>query len=197
MTLPDMARGRPGQDGPHSNTSPAAIVTDPADIAAFLELSDERDQWERYVLAMWRDGWHAAELAHAGDYHHGYIDGILGRKHAEHDAVEALRLELRRWGPGGREHFGDPRPGDFTGGPEAVEQVRQAWLRAGLSLGPGPGWVHVGGPPVHHHRCNAACYAYEPGWYTVQEAINIIENLPGNYAKTLARLRAQLPAEAA
>ena len=24
-------------------------------------------------------------------------------------------LELERWGPGGREHFGDPRPGDFPG----------------------------------------------------------------------------------
>lgn len=24
-------------------------------------------------------------------------------------------LEARRWGPGGREHFGDRRPGDFPG----------------------------------------------------------------------------------
>jgi hypothetical protein len=24
-------------------------------------------------------------------------------------------LEERRWGPGGREHFADPRPGDFPG----------------------------------------------------------------------------------
>lgn len=24
-------------------------------------------------------------------------------------------LERRRWGPAGREHFGDPRPGDFPG----------------------------------------------------------------------------------
>ncbi len=24
-------------------------------------------------------------------------------------------LETRRWGPGGRAHFGDPRPGDFLG----------------------------------------------------------------------------------
>src|ERR1039458_6078932 len=28
-------------------------------------------------------------------------------------------LELLRWGPGGRDHFGDPRPGDFPG-PEAA-----------------------------------------------------------------------------
>lgn len=26
-------------------------------------------------------------------------------------------LEVWRWGPGGREHFADPRPGDFQGGP--------------------------------------------------------------------------------
>ena len=26
-------------------------------------------------------------------------------------------LEERRWGPGGREHFGDPRPDDYKGGP--------------------------------------------------------------------------------
>jgi hypothetical protein len=24
-------------------------------------------------------------------------------------------LEIRRWGPGGRAHFADPRPGDFRG----------------------------------------------------------------------------------
>ena len=29
-------------------------------------------------------------------------------------------LELRRWGPGGRAHFGDPRPGDFPGRGAAV-----------------------------------------------------------------------------
>jgi hypothetical protein len=31
--------------------------------------------------------------------------------------VGVAELELRRWGPGGREHFGDPRPDDYTGGP--------------------------------------------------------------------------------
>lgn len=24
-------------------------------------------------------------------------------------------LEVRRWGPGGREHYADPRPGDYPG----------------------------------------------------------------------------------
>jgi hypothetical protein len=31
----------------------------------------------------------------------------VGPGHAE--------LEARRWGPGGREHFADPRPGDYPG----------------------------------------------------------------------------------
>jgi hypothetical protein len=29
-------------------------------------------------------------------------------------------LEIRRWGPGGRARFGDPRPGDYLGGPVAI-----------------------------------------------------------------------------
>ena len=32
---------------------------------------------------------------------------VRGPSHAE--------LEVKRWGPGGREHFADPRPGDFPG----------------------------------------------------------------------------------
>jgi hypothetical protein len=30
-------------------------------------------------------------------------------------------LEQRRWGPGGREHFGDPRPGDYV--PRAARET--------------------------------------------------------------------------
>jgi hypothetical protein len=34
-------------------------------------------------------------------------------------------LEERRWGPGGRAHFADPRPGDFPGrGIEALMRLR-------------------------------------------------------------------------
>ena len=32
---------------------------------------------------------------------------VRGPSHAE--------LEEKRWGPGGREHFADPRPGDYPG----------------------------------------------------------------------------------
>ena len=31
-------------------------------------------------------------------------------------------LEAERWGPGGREHYGDPRPGDYPGRVPAPRQ---------------------------------------------------------------------------
>lgn len=107
-TLHDKGRGRPAKDGLHY-TSPAAIVAD------VLSLSDERDRWERLCLAAFREGWRAAEHAHAHDYSLGYVDGLFRRKHIEHSVVDAAKLELARWGPGGRERFADPRPGDFPG----------------------------------------------------------------------------------
>jgi hypothetical protein len=94
-------------------------------VAAWLRLSDERDIQLALRLASWREGWRAAERAHADDYHCGYVDGLLRRKHLEHDAVEAARIELARWGPGGREHFGNPRPGEYAGGPVPVWDARQ------------------------------------------------------------------------
>ena len=35
-------------------------------------------------------------------------------------------LEERRWGPGGREHFADPRPGDFPGRGAQPQPEREA-----------------------------------------------------------------------
>jgi hypothetical protein len=31
------------------------------------------------------------------------------------DRPSLAEIEVRRWGPGGRRHFADPRPGDFPG----------------------------------------------------------------------------------
>lgn len=87
------------------------------DAQQVIALSDERDQWQRFALQMWRDGYAAAELARADDYQRGLVDGAYCRKRSEQDLVELARLELLRWGPGGREHFGDPRPGGYAGGP--------------------------------------------------------------------------------
>jgi len=61
----------------------------------------------------------------------------LGRHHAEAEQAEAwhrlaapvahgipfAELEERRWGPGGREHFADPRPGDYPGRREAEPEL--------------------------------------------------------------------------
>jgi hypothetical protein len=80
-----------------------------------LNLSDERDQWRRLAWQLWADGYAAAELARADDYARGLADGAYCRKRAQQDLVEAARLDLLRWGDAGREHFGDPRPGDFPG----------------------------------------------------------------------------------
>ena len=75
----------------------------------------------------------AAELAEAETAYRGQLAREmyeLGREHAEAEMAQAwaraadpvahggpafAELEERRWGPGGREHFADPRPGDFPG----------------------------------------------------------------------------------
>lgn len=45
----------------------------------------------------------------------GYVRAIADVKAAQHGLVRDAELEARRWGPGGRAHFADPRPGDFPG----------------------------------------------------------------------------------
>ena len=45
----------------------------------------------------------------------GYTHAIADVKAAEHGLVRDAEMETRRWGPGGRAHFADPRPGDFPG----------------------------------------------------------------------------------
>ncbi len=60
----------------------------------------------------------AREMA-AAAYERGRVDGYLQAiadvKAVQHGLVLDAELEARRWGPGGRAHFGDPRPGDFPG----------------------------------------------------------------------------------
>jgi hypothetical protein len=78
-------------------------------------------------------------------YEAGRRDGYeAGRHDAEADMsrfwAEAARqvtrgvshaeLEQRRWGPGGRAHFADPRPGDFRGRENNPEPQPEAELEA-------------------------------------------------------------------
>ena len=44
--------------------------------------------------------------------------------------VSHAELEQRRWGPGGRAHFADPRPGDFPGREHQPEPQTEAELEA-------------------------------------------------------------------
>ena len=73
----------------------------------------------------------AAELGEAEIRYRNQVGRLMyeaGRRDAEAEMAaqwsrvsgvargpDLAELEERRWGPGGREHFADPRPGDFPG----------------------------------------------------------------------------------
>jgi len=80
---------------------------------------------ERYRHQLARE---MTEHAAAAGYERGQVDGYLRAvsdfKAFQHAEVRDAELEARRWGPGGRDHFADPRPGDFPG--RAAEAEAQA-----------------------------------------------------------------------
>jgi len=88
--------------------------------AEFLALSGERDLARRLRHGYWAEGY---RLGRERGWREGYEQAAadLGRDWQAFTRPTAQRLAaehglmLRRWGPGGREHFGDPRPGDFPG----------------------------------------------------------------------------------
>jgi hypothetical protein len=55
----------------------------------------------------YRAGYQQADADQAARWNQAARAALGGPSHAE--------LEQRRWGPGGREAFGNPRPGDFPG----------------------------------------------------------------------------------
>jgi hypothetical protein len=92
------------------------------DRAGWLALSHERDQWAARLDAEYRAGFDLGKQIGTG----------IGRRQVLAEEAAAWRrvagkvargagdpsfaeLERRRWGPGGRDHVGDPRPGDFPG----------------------------------------------------------------------------------
>jgi hypothetical protein len=93
-----------------------ATVHSADEIARLLEVSNERDLQLRLRLAlgrwMYRAGW-------SDGYAAGRRDEAADRDAAWHAAAAPIAaaggLERRRWGPGGRRRFGDPRPGDYPG----------------------------------------------------------------------------------
>ena len=80
----------------------------PRDAIEAAELA-ERETAYRHQLArqMYEAGRRDAEADMARRWAQAAQPVTRGASHAE--------LEQRRWGPGGRAHFGDPRPGDFPG----------------------------------------------------------------------------------
>jgi hypothetical protein len=88
-------------------------------IGEFLGFTQAREEWwERVAESEWRAGYlFGVEVGRAQ---------ILDEEAAYRRATAALTrnasagrpfsdLELLRWGPRGREHFADPRPGDYPG----------------------------------------------------------------------------------
>jgi hypothetical protein len=123
---------RPGQDGVQEmhSTGDGGItqsVTDAAEppialtraVAELLELSGERDRWMDRLGVEYRLGW---KLGYAAGVDEGRRLEAAERDRAWSRAAGVIirgetydELELRRWGPGGRAHFGDTRPGDYQG----------------------------------------------------------------------------------
>jgi hypothetical protein len=183
------------------------------DINELLEAMPDAETVDQYWRQICRE---MVGRAAAAEYERGLRDGhlltVAELKRAQHQAVDDLDTYLSRWHiccrrcrldghrrgcpdchARTRETFGDPLPGDLSPA-QILARARDSWEP--LGLGPGPGWVHLGGRAVHHHQCTAACN-YRPGWYQLDEAINILSRLPGDYSGTLADLRKALAGKAA
>jgi hypothetical protein len=94
--------------------------------AGWLALSAERDLHLALRHAYWREGY---ALGREHGWKQGYDAACADQKAAYHamawrvahgDPRSHAELERERWGPGGRENFGDPRPGDRRPGKEAA-----------------------------------------------------------------------------
>jgi hypothetical protein len=97
-------------------------------VAAAIRQAEHAEAETRYRLQLAREMYQAG---HRAGFESGYRQANAdeaaawakvarpvahGMSHAE--------LEDRRWGPGGRAHFADPRPGDFPGrGIEALTRL--------------------------------------------------------------------------
>ena len=82
------------------------------------EAAEQVEAETAYRLQLARE---AYEAGHADGYRAGYrqadADQVARWNHAARaiDGPARAELEEQRWGPGGRAHFADPRPGDFPG----------------------------------------------------------------------------------
>lgn len=81
-----------------------------------IEAAELVEAETRYRLQLARET-RAAAAAEGFErgYSEGYLRAVDDLKAAQKGIVRDAALEEVRWGPGGREHFGDPRPGDYPG----------------------------------------------------------------------------------
>ncbi len=89
-------------------------------VAEVLAVGERRELNLELRLQAWREGWLAGhEVGYRGGYAQAEKD--MARRWREiarpvaRGGPSFAELERRRWGPGGREHFADPRPGDYPG----------------------------------------------------------------------------------
>lgn len=81
----------------------------PAEAIEAAELAEAEVRYRNQLAReMYAAGRRDAEAA-------GYVRAIADVKAAQHGLVRDAEVYARRWGPGGRAHFADPRPGDFPG----------------------------------------------------------------------------------
>jgi hypothetical protein len=99
----------------------AAALADAIDPLAEIRYRRQlcREAYERGRAAGIAEGRAAADA----DWFASLAPARAGARVAARTPVHA-ELEKLRWGPGGRDHFGDPRPGDYTG--ETARQDKAA-----------------------------------------------------------------------
>ncbi len=95
---------------------------DPGSVAAAIEEAERIEAETRYRLRMAREAFQVGMALGAARAREALLQE---QAEAQRQLAEQLtpvlmspnlaELETRRSGPGGRAHFGDPRPGDFPG----------------------------------------------------------------------------------
>lgn len=109
-----------------TETAQVPEVTCPDKRAELLALSEERDRQLAWRLEAWREGYRSGYRAgQEAGYRRGRDEentAWLASLRPARDAAlrtsrgpDAAELDRLRWGPGGRERFGERLPGDYLG----------------------------------------------------------------------------------
>ena len=97
----------------------------PAEAIEAAELTEAEIRYRNQVAREMAEAGY--ERGHAG----GYLQAVADIKAVQHGIVLDAELEARRWGPGGREHFADARPGDYPGRGARPQPETELELEAG------------------------------------------------------------------